>query len=172
MTRMYMWASQWPKDTSPTVGNLSTTVTFLAEQEMLTPQSETNLSQQRRSQSLAGKYLLGAQRYFSHNFHRFWAKHYNGSKHRESITLLIVRRSYDSKEWEKNNKRILHLQFVFDFHCCSQFLRMTILKQKLCFSSKFLRGRFLHINLLDYMINKNSSFSSAALIHFGEVPRT
>ena len=38
---------------------------------MLTPRSETNLSQRRRSQSLAGKYLLGTQRDFSSNFHRF-----------------------------------------------------------------------------------------------------
>ena len=52
--------------------DLSTTVTLLVEQVMLTPRSETNLSQRRRSQSLAGMYLLGTQRDFSRNFHRFW----------------------------------------------------------------------------------------------------
>ena len=51
---------------------LSTMVTLLAEQVMLTPRSETNFSQRRRSQSLAGKYLLGTQRDFSRNFYRFW----------------------------------------------------------------------------------------------------
>ena len=44
---------------------LRAVVTLLEEQVMLTPRSETNLSQRRRTQSLAGKYLLGTQRDFS-----------------------------------------------------------------------------------------------------------
>ena len=72
---------KWPNWTSGSANgqmtqvkrsDLSTTVTLLVEQVMLTPRSETNLSQRRRSQSLAGKYLLGTQRDFSRNFHRFW----------------------------------------------------------------------------------------------------
>ena len=59
-----------PADTFTTAGFFGSTVTLL-EQEMLTPRSETNLSQRRRSHSLAGKYLLEAQRDFSHNFHGF-----------------------------------------------------------------------------------------------------
>ena len=71
---------------------------------MLTPRSETNLLQRRRSQSLAGKYLLGTQRDFSHNFHRIWVQHQR-IKASNATPLLIVRWSYDSmKEEEQRNK--------------------------------------------------------------------
>ena len=102
MTILDTRSSQWPTDTFTTVGGA--TVTLLEEQVMLTPRSETNLSQRRRSQSLAGKYLLGTQRDFSHSFHRFGFS-IRESKLRDVIPLLIVWWSYDSmKEEEQRNK--------------------------------------------------------------------
>jgi hypothetical protein len=46
-------------------------VTLRAEQVMLTPRFKANLSQRRRTQSLAGKYLLEAQRDFSRTLKGF-----------------------------------------------------------------------------------------------------
>jgi hypothetical protein len=60
-----MGSSQWWNATIPTVGNLSSTVTLRARQVMLTPRFEVNLSQHRRTQSLAGEHFLEAQRAFS-----------------------------------------------------------------------------------------------------------
>ena len=70
-------------------------VTLLEDRVMLNTRSETSLTQQRRSQSVAGKYLLETQRDFSHNFHRFWV--YNQRiKASNTTPLLIVRWSCDS----------------------------------------------------------------------------
>ena len=120
------------------------TVTLLEEQVMLTPWSETNLSQRRRTRYLASKYLLRTQRDFSHNFHRIWVQHQR-IKVSNATPLLIVWWSYDSIKRRRRTKQMLRLHFVFNLFGRSHFPRTNT--EPIASLQQFLRGHSCYHNL-------------------------
>ena len=137
---------------------LSTRVAFLAEKVMLTPQFKRYLLQ--KNVYCRQVIIQNIKRFLSVS-HKFWAKHHIRSKLRESIPLLIVRRSYDSNKWKKNNEMntmsslCLRLPFTV-----INLLRTETPNQLLHISNNFSRGYLLHINLLVYMSSTDVAHSS------------
>ena len=114
---------------------------------MLTPRSETNLSQRRRSQSLAVKYLLRTQRDFCRYFHRRWVQHQR-IKASNATPFLIVQWSCDSINRRETTKQMIRLHFVNNLLGRSHCLRTTpnqLLKLQ----------QFLGVTLVRFILSDN-----------------